>query len=289
MLAPARLGPGERAAAWAGLSDAEYDVVVVGGGVTGAGVALDAATRGLRGAARRAAGLRLRHLLAQLQAVPRRPALPGAARTSRWCARRCGSASSCSPVSRRTWSSRSRSSTRCGTGCWERPYVTAGLVLYDPMGGARSVPGHRHLTPAQGARDGARRCGKDALTGALLLLRRAGRRRPAHDDAWRAPAATYGATVLQLRPRSPASQHAGERVVGVRRARRRDRRGGRRCRRGWSSTAPGCGPTTSRRLAGGRGRFHVRASKGVHLVVPRDRINSGTGLILRTETSRSCS
>ena len=38
-------------------------------------------------------------------------------------------------------------------------------------------------------------------------------------------------------------------------------------------------------LAGGRGRFHVRASKGVHIVVARDRINSETGLILRTEKS----
>jgi glycerol-3-phosphate dehydrogenase len=38
-------------------------------------------------------------------------------------------------------------------------------------------------------------------------------------------------------------------------------------------------------LAGGRGRFHVRASKGVHIVVARDRINSETGLILRTDTS----
>ena len=38
-------------------------------------------------------------------------------------------------------------------------------------------------------------------------------------------------------------------------------------------------------LAGGRGRFNVRASKGVHIVVPRDRINSETGMILRTEKS----
>ena len=38
-------------------------------------------------------------------------------------------------------------------------------------------------------------------------------------------------------------------------------------------------------LADTRGRFRVRASKGVHLVVPRDRINSETGLILRTEQS----
>ena len=38
-------------------------------------------------------------------------------------------------------------------------------------------------------------------------------------------------------------------------------------------------------LVGERGQFHVRASKGIHLVVPRDRIQSTTGLILRTETS----
>ena len=38
-------------------------------------------------------------------------------------------------------------------------------------------------------------------------------------------------------------------------------------------------------LVGERGKFKVRASKGVHLVVPRDRIQLDTGLILRTETS----
>jgi glycerol-3-phosphate dehydrogenase len=36
----------ERAQAVAALSDDEFDVVVIGGGITGAGVALDAATRG---------------------------------------------------------------------------------------------------------------------------------------------------------------------------------------------------------------------------------------------------
>ena len=39
------------------------------------------------------------------------------------------------------------------------------------------------------------------------------------------------------------------------------------------------------RLSGGRGRFRVRASKGVHLVVPRDRITSESGIILKTEKS----
>ncbi len=35
----------------------------------------------------------------------------------------------------------------------------------------------------------------------------------------------------------------------------------------------------------GRGRIHVTASKGIHLVVPRDRIHADTGMILRTEKS----
>ena len=38
-------------------------------------------------------------------------------------------------------------------------------------------------------------------------------------------------------------------------------------------------------MADTRGQFHVRASKGVHLVVPRDRLQSNTGMILRTEKS----
>src|SRR5258708_30073616 len=38
-------------------------------------------------------------------------------------------------------------------------------------------------------------------------------------------------------------------------------------------------------MADPRGQFHVRASKGVHLVVPRDRVQSNTGIILRTEKS----
>ena len=47
MRGSARLGPAERADAWRRLDGAQVDLLVIGGGVTGAGVALDAATRGL--------------------------------------------------------------------------------------------------------------------------------------------------------------------------------------------------------------------------------------------------
>ncbi len=43
---------------------------------------------------------------------------------------------------------------------WERPYVTAGLTLYDPMGGARSVPRHKQLTRSKALAHGARRCAR---------------------------------------------------------------------------------------------------------------------------------
>ncbi len=43
----ATLGPAQRAEALARMAERELDVLVVGGGVVGAGTALDAATRGL--------------------------------------------------------------------------------------------------------------------------------------------------------------------------------------------------------------------------------------------------
>ena len=64
----------------AGSTDARYDVVVIGGGMAGAGVgARPRPARRLRRALRQGR-LRLRHLVAVLQAHPRRPALPRAGR-----------------------------------------------------------------------------------------------------------------------------------------------------------------------------------------------------------------
>jgi glycerol-3-phosphate dehydrogenase len=49
--------------------------------------------------------------------------------------------------------------------------------------------------------------------------------------------------------------------------------------------ATGVWTDETHRLAGARGRLEVKASKGVHILVPRNRIHLNTGVILRTEKS----
>jgi glycerol-3-phosphate dehydrogenase len=164
---------------------------------------------------------------------------------------------------------------------WERPYVTAGLTLYDNMGGARSVPGHRQLT-----RNGAQRLvpalRKDGHTGALLYYD------AQMDDARHTltvarTAAAYGAIVMTS-TRVTELDRAGERIVG---AEVEDLETGNRTgvRASVVINCTGVWTDDIQTLAGGRGRFNVRASKGVHIVVARDRINSEVGLILRTPSS----
>ena len=280
MLRPARLGPEERAQGWLALDDSDIDVLVIGGGVTGAGVALDAATRGLRvvlveqrdfasGTSSRSSKLfhgGLRYLEQMNFALVREALRERELMLTRLAPHLVRPVSFLYPLQHRIW---------------ERPYVTAGLTLYDTMGGARSLPRHRQLTRT-GARKLAPGLRKDALTGGLLYFDAQA------DDARHTmmvarTAASYGATVLAS-AKVTALQHAGERIVGATvtdvetgEEKQISARVVINCTGVWTDEI--------QTLAGGRGRFNVRASKGVHIVVPRDRINSETGLILRTATS----
>ncbi len=76
----------------------------------------------------------------------------------------------------------------------------------------------------------------------------------------------------------------GERVVGVRAV---DLETGRELevRARVVVNAAGVWTDEIQEMVGGRGSLNVQASKGIHLVVPRDRIRSETGFITRTETS----
>ncbi|MEU4404379.1 glycerol-3-phosphate dehydrogenase/oxidase [Streptosporangium sp. NPDC023963] len=279
-----RLGPAERSAALAQMSAEELDVVVIGGGVVGAGVALDAVTRGLSvglleardfasGTSSRSSKLihgGLRYLEQLNFELVREALQERALLLQRIAPHLVRPVPFLFPL------------THVG---WERPYVGAGLVLYDTMGFstglARGVPGHRHLSRTRALRL-APALRKTAFSGAVQYWD------AQVDDARHVmttlrTAAMYGANVAS-RAQVVGFLREGERVTGVR---VRDLEGGRELevRARQVVNATGVWTDDIQEMVGGRGQIHVRASKGIHLVVPRDRIHSLTGIILRTEKS----
>jgi glycerol-3-phosphate dehydrogenase len=275
-----RLGPLERAAAWSALEDGEFDVLVVGGGVTGAGVALDAATRGLRVALVEARDLAsgtssrssklfhggLRYLEMLDFALVREALHERDLALSRLAPHLVTPVPFLYPLTRKGW---------------ERPYVGAGLALYDLLAGRSPMPRHQHLT-RRGALRRCRSLSPSALAGAIRYFDAAA------DDARHTmmvarTAAAHGA-IVRTSTELVGLVMDGDRVVG---ARVRDAEGGQVCevRARVVVGATGVWSDEIHRMAGVPSPFQVRASKGVHLLVPRAAIDSDTGLILRTEKS----
>jgi glycerol-3-phosphate dehydrogenase len=262
------------------LDAGSVDVLVVGGGVTGAGVALDAATRGLRvalveardfasGTSSRSSKLfhgGLRYL-EQLDVGLVREALHERdLMLDRIAPHLVKPVSFLYPLRHRMW---------------ERPYVGAGLLAYDTLGGSRVLPRHRQLS-RRGARALAPGLRRDALVGGVRYWD------AQCDDARHTltvarTAAAYG-SIVRSSTEVVGFIRDGGRVTG---AELRDVETGETCTvtTGVVINATGVWTDDVQRLANSRGAFKVRASKGVHIVVPRDRISSETGLILRTERS----
>ncbi|MCY7395039.1 MAG: glycerol-3-phosphate dehydrogenase/oxidase [Nocardioides sp.] len=264
--------------------DAELDVLVVGGGVVGAGVALDAVTRGLNtglleqrdlasGTSSRSSklihgGLRYLEMLdfgLVREALQERGLL-----LTRLAPHLVRPVPFLYPLTHRFW---------------ERPYVGAGLALYDAMAMLgkydMGVPRHQHLGRRQVARI-APALKTEAIAGAIRY----------HDcqvdDARLVmmiarTAAQHGAH-LATRVRVTGFLREGERVVGVR-ARDLETDRDLEIRARVVINAAGVWTDEIQDMVGGRGALHVQASKGVHVVVPRDRIRSEAGFIVRTETS----
>ena len=276
----ARLGPAERAASFERLGRETFDVVVIGGGVVGAGAALDAVTRGLSVALVEARDLAsgtssrssklfhggLRYLEMFEFGLVREALRERELMLTKICPHLAKPVSFLYPLSKSVI---------------ERPYVgrRPDHVRHHGRGpiGARAQAPDQGGGAAAGTRPAPGRPGRRHP-----LLRRAGRRRAAHAD--RRP---HG---RRLRGGDPDVDPGGrflkesDRVAGVR---VRDVETGRetdvKARVVINST--GVWTDELQRLSGGRGRFRVRASKGVHLVVPRDRITSESGIILKTEKS----
>ncbi|MFF3564607.1 glycerol-3-phosphate dehydrogenase/oxidase [Streptomyces sp. NPDC002574] len=280
----ATLGPAERASALARMAEQELDVLVVGGGVVGSGTALDAVTRGLAtglveardwaaGTSSRSSKLihgGLRYLEMLDFALVREALKERGLLIQRLAPHLVKPVPFLYPLQHRGW---------------ERFYAGAGVTLYDTMalssGHSRGLPHHRHLSRA-GALRVAPCLRKDALVGALQYYD------AQMDDARYTmmlvrTAAAYGA-LASNRARVIGFLREGERVVG---ARVEDVEGGGvyEVRARQIVNATGVWTDDTQALIGERGQFHVRASKGIHLVVPKDRIHSSSGLILRTEKS----
>ncbi|BAX91292.1 glycerol-3-phosphate dehydrogenase/oxidase [Mycobacterium shigaense] len=274
------LGPEQRAAAWQRLGAEQFDVVVIGGGVVGSGCALDAATRGLKVALVEARDLAsgtssrsskmfhggLRYL-EQLEFGLVREALHERELSlTRLAPHLVKPMPFLFPLTHR-W--------------WERPYTAAGIFLYDSLGGAKSVPAQKHFTRAGALRlsPGLKRT---SLIGGIRYYD------TVVDDARHTmtvarTAAHYGA-VVRCSTQVVALLREGDRVIGVR---VRDSEDGSiaEVRGHVVVNATGVWTDEIQALSKQRGRFQVRASKGVHIVVPRDRIVSDVAIILRTEKS----
>ena len=265
-------------------SGPELDVLVVGGGVVGTGAALDAATRGLRvglvegrdwasGTSSRSSKLvhgGLRYLEMLDFGLVREALRERGLIISRLAPHLVKPVSFLYPLTHRFW---------------ERPYVGAGVLLYDTMGleggASRGLPHHRHLT-RRGALRLAPALRKDSLIGAVQYYD--GQVDDArHTMSLARTAASYGA-LCASRARVVQFLREGERVTGARiRDLEHDRTFDVRARQVVNATGVWTDETQS--MVGERGQYKVRASKGVHVVVPRDRIHSATGMILRTARS----
>ena len=263
----------------------ELDVLIIGGGITGAGIALDAASRGLstaiveaqdwaEGTSSRSSklvhgGLRYLQMLdfkLVTEALAERDLLltelaPHLVRPIPFLY----------PIRHRVW---------------ERAFVGAGIMLYDILAtlrrGRRALPWHRHLG-RRGVAAAFADLSPSAAVGAI--------------EYWDANVddARYVVTVLRTAKEHGAIEASRTQVVELTRD-----AGGTvigavlevldtgelipvRARAVISST--GVWTEESQALAGTEGGLRVLASKGIHIVVPRERIKGEVGLILQTPTS----
>jgi glycerol-3-phosphate dehydrogenase len=271
----------DRGAMLTRLATERFDVLVIGGGVTGAGTALDAASRGLRVALVEARDLAsgtssrssklihggLRYLeqfdfKLVYEALRERDLL-----VSKLAPHLVKPVSFLYPLYKKVV---------------ERPYVGAGLVLYDSMEGTRRpVPRHRHLS-ARGALKRAPALSPDRLAGAMLYYD------AQVDDARHtltvARTAAAHSAVIGTRLSVVGLLRSAERVTG---ARVRDEESGRILEVSAEAVVICAGVWTDlvHELAGVQAGYKVRMSKGVHIVVPRAAVDADTGMILRTEKS----
>jgi glycerol-3-phosphate dehydrogenase len=276
-----QLDPSQREAALKSLATNTFDVLVIGGGVTGVGAALDAASRGLKVALVEASDIasgtssrssKLIHgglrYLEQYDFKLVREALH----------ERELMVSSLAPhlVKPLAFLYPLHEKVR------ERTYVGAGLALYDALRGfQRALPGHKHISQKKIA-EIAPSLRPDIVTGAIKYFD------AQVDDARHTmmiarTAARHGA-VIATNVRVESLVREGKRVLGVK---ARDAESGKLITIKATATVM-CAGIWSDELHesfGLKAGYNVTMSKGVHIVLPKSAIKSTEGIILKTALS----
>ncbi len=281
MEATTQLGPEQRKQIIHQMSTQTFDVIIIGGGVTGVGAALDAASRGLTVALLEAQDLAsgtssrsgktfhggLRYLQQLNFSLVRQASHERNLMVDRLCPHLTHPTPFLYPLSHRGW---------------ERAYMGAGVLLYDLLGGARpeGVSGHRHLLKKTALHE-MPALNAEHITGAVQYYD------VIFDDARHTltvarTAAHFGA-LIGTHLKVTGMVRDGSRVVGVQ---ANDTETGQslevhgRC----VINAAGVWADLVQQLAG-EAQVEIRPAKGVHILIPRESIVSSTGFIAPTGDS----
>ena len=275
------LSPEQRAAAISALENEEFDILVVGGGVTGAGAVLDAASRGLKvalveardiasGTSSRSSKLihgGLRYLEQYDFKLVREALHERELMVSSLSPHLVKPVGFLYPLHEKLK---------------DRTYVGAGLALYDVLRGfQRALPWHKHLSQKK-IGEIAPSLRQDIVTGAVKYYD------AQVDDARHTmtiirTAARHGATIA-TRVEVDQLIKDGKKVIG---ATVIDTMTGKKINVSAKSVVmcAGIWSDEMHEKFGLKAGYGVTMSKGVHIVVPGSAIKSNTGIILKTAVS----
>jgi glycerol-3-phosphate dehydrogenase len=276
-----QLGPDQREAAISQLGTEQFDILVIGGGVNGAGAALDAAARGLKvalieaqdiaaGTSSRSSKLihgGLRYLEQYDFKLVREALHERELMVSTLCPHLVKPVGFLFPLTEKLK---------------ERTYVGAGLALYDALRGfQRSLPWHKHLSQKQ-INEIAPSLRRDLVTGAIKYFD-AQVDDARHTMAVARTAARHGA-IIATKVSAESLIREGKRVVGVNAI---DLASGKKIAIRATATVMCAGVWSDQlherfELTPG---YNVTMSKGAHIVMPGSAIKSNAGIIIKTPVS----
>ncbi len=275
------LNPQQRSAALKALSSEEFDVLVIGGGINGVGIALDAASRGLSvalvesrdfasGTSSKSSKLihgGLRYLEQYDFKLVREALNERELMVSTLSPHLVKPVSFLYPLQEKLK---------------ERTYVGAGMALYDALRGfKRALPWHKHLSQKR-ISEIAPSLRLDVITGGYQYFD-AQVDDARHTMSIARTAAKYGA-VITTRTKCKELMMSGKKVAG---AIIEDEETGSTIKVRSKTTIMAAGVWTDPLYEqfGLKPGYAVRMSKGAHIVVPGNAIKSETGVIIKTDIS----